>query len=29
LRDWFARVEAEPLHVAMDHRPEPITIAAE
>lgn len=29
LRDWFARVEAEPLHVAMDHRPEELSVAAE
>ena len=29
LRDWHARVAAEPLHVAMDHRPEAITLAAE
>jgi glutathione S-transferase len=29
LRNWFARVAAEPQHVAMDHRPEQLTVAAE
>ena len=29
LRDWFGRVAAEPQHVAMDHRPEQLTVAAE
>jgi glutathione S-transferase len=29
LRDWMARVTAEPRHVAMDFRPEPLAVAAE
>jgi glutathione S-transferase len=29
LRDWFGRVEAEPLHVAMEPRPEAVQVAAE
>lgn len=29
LRAWHARVAAEPLHVAMDHRPEALKVAAE
>ncbi len=29
LRDWLARVEAEPRHVAMDYRQAPLEVAAE
>ena len=29
LRDWLARVEAQPRHVSMDYRPEPLNVAAE